>query len=169
MDPVEVRANVWRASVLAETPLQLASHYPPVLRTVVARRDALGHVMRTDDGKPMLSIRDDTEPGAAVGVSLSGPMLRLLGHEDGYGLSFPTRRALYAWRKYCRRKHRRWPDHRDGPLCGDVAVAVIRDRVPVRRAAAEHGLSYFRCLAYLREATGWMSNQQEQWFERSAQ
>src|SRR5690348_11112766 len=49
------------------------------------------------------------EPSAAIGMTVNARLLRLLGHPDGYGASFPWSKALWRLRAECRRKH---PHHR---------------------------------------------------------
>lgn len=73
-----------------------------------------------------------------VGMTLSGPLLRLIEHHDG------VRALLHRWERTCRSKHRRWPDHAQQAMCATLAWMTIRDRFSLSYAAAANGLSYAR-------------------------
>jgi hypothetical protein len=69
------------------------------------------------------------EPGAAVGMPMSGPMLRKIGHPEGYGSLYPWSKALWMLRVECRRRHH---DHRSadrpywrGSLCHEAVKLVV--------------------------------------------
>jgi hypothetical protein len=72
------------------------------------------------------------EPGAAVGMPLSGRLLRYVSHPEGFGAEFPWTRALFRLKYHCRREH---PFHRAGDrpywrgsLCWSlVQMCVIRE------------------------------------------
>ena len=71
----------------------------------------------------------DSEPAAAIGMTVSGPLLRRIGHPEGYGQLFPYAKALWLLKVECRRSH---PQHRDskrpywrGSLCHEAVLAVV--------------------------------------------
>lgn len=51
----------------------------------------------------------DEEPGARVGMTMSGRLLRYVGHPEGYGADFPWSKAYWHLAVECRRAH---PGHR---------------------------------------------------------
>jgi hypothetical protein len=76
------------------------------------------------------------EPGAATGMAMSGRLLKLLGHPEGYGADFPWLKALWLLRVECRRHH---PHHRSadrpywrGALCYEAVklVCIGGDALP---------------------------------------
>ena len=72
------------------------------------------------------------EDGAAIGMTISGRLLKYLSHPEGYGSDFPWSKALYRLRWHCRKEH---PYHRSadrpywrGALCHQlVTFTVIRE------------------------------------------
>ena len=78
----------------------------------------------------------DQEPAAAIGMTISGRLLRYVGHPEGYGSDFPWSKALYRLRFHCRKRHL---DHRAadrpywrGSLCWQaVHLTVVRNFGPV--------------------------------------
>jgi hypothetical protein len=69
------------------------------------------------------------EPATRTGMSMSGPLLRYLGHPEGYGELYPWARALWELRHWCRREHR---FHRDasrpywrGSLCHSLVRLTV--------------------------------------------
>lgn len=69
------------------------------------------------------------EPGAGTGMPMSGPMLRYLGHPEGYGDKHPWSKAWWLLKVECRRKHH---SHRGidrpywrGSLCHQAVKLVI--------------------------------------------
>jgi hypothetical protein len=80
------------------------------------------------------------EPADANGMNLSGRMVKLLGHPEGFGSDFPWSRALYRLRWDCRKNH---PNHRGadvpywrGSLCHELVRFVILREFSVQSAAA---------------------------------
>jgi hypothetical protein len=74
------------------------------------------------------------EPAAATGMSMSGALLRFLGHPEGFGDQHPWLRARYQLRFHCRRNH---PEHRSaerpywrGSLCQQAVDLCVMGRVP---------------------------------------
>ena len=69
------------------------------------------HVGRLVARQPPTSLNPKTgelkqEPAAAIGMTMSGPLLRRLGHPEGYGQSYPWTKALWLTRRWCRKEHR---------------------------------------------------------------
>lgn len=72
------------------------------------------------------------EPAAAIGMTVSGPMLRRIGHPEGFGSHHPWSSGLWRLRYHCRRNH---PFHRAsdrpywrGSLCHQLVVfTIMRD------------------------------------------
>lgn len=69
------------------------------------------------------------EPGAAVGMPMSGRLLKYLGHPEAFGSDFPWSKALWLLRRECRAKH---PHHRGanepywrGSLCHQAVTFVV--------------------------------------------
>jgi hypothetical protein len=92
------------------------------------------HVGRLVSRQPPTSLDLNTgvleqEPAAAVGMTMSGALLRRLGHPEGYGAAHPWMKALWLTRSWCRRQHRRryhsverqW----DGALCQQMVRFVV--------------------------------------------
>ena len=69
------------------------------------------------------------EPAAAIGMTMSGPLLRRLGHPEGYGQSYPWTKALWLMRRWCRNDHRRRyhsvERHWNGSLCHQLVIFVV--------------------------------------------
>ena len=151
-----VALGQWRVQYEAETPRRLNVIAPPTTSTVKISGPPGGRTYE-------LETRE--EPAAAIGMSLSAPMVRLLGHHEGYGLAFPVRRALAEWNRYCRAHHQRWPDHIDQPACSVIAYAVIRDQCSLVWAAEQAGVSYLRAERLLTAAVERMASWQGRWFE----
>ena len=78
------------------------------------------------------------EEAAAIGMNLSGAMLRLLDNANG------TRALLRRWERFCRQKHGRWPDHAEETMCSILAWRTVRDGWSLFFAANQYGLSYER-------------------------
>ena len=79
------------------------------------------------------------EPGSAVGMSMSGRLLRYLSHPEGYGSDFAWSKALYGLRWHCRKRH---PHHRSadrpywrGALCHQAVMLVVVRRFSPQNAA----------------------------------
>jgi hypothetical protein len=79
------------------------------------------------------------EPAAAIGMSMSGRLLRLLGHPEGYRGAHPWLEAWHKLRWNCRRNH---PYHRAGDrpywrgsLCHELVRFVIVDDWSVHNAS----------------------------------
>lgn len=111
-----------RASLLAETPSSMVTARPPLTSQVQADNSVL--VIE--------------EPPAAIGMTLTAPLLRLLDNPAG------VRGLLRRWERYCRGKHQRWPDHANGPVCAEIAYAVIRDGTGLLWAAEQAGVDWLR-------------------------
>jgi hypothetical protein len=69
------------------------------------------------------------EPAAAIGMTVSGRLLRYVSHPEGFGSDFPWSKALWLLRVECRRRH---PHHRSakrpywrGSLCHEAVKLVI--------------------------------------------
>ena len=103
------------------------------------------------------------EPAAVIGLSLSGSMVRLLGHPEGYGLRFIVRRALHSFEAYCSRKHRAWPDHKDCPLCAQMAWSTIRDGTSLLYLSETHSVALPRAERMLLRACDFIDSQRERW------
>jgi hypothetical protein len=80
------------------------------------------------------------EPAAAIGMTVSGRLLRYVSHPEGYGADFPWSKALYRLRWDCRKNH---PNHRGadvpywrGSLCHELVRFVILREFSVQSAAA---------------------------------
>jgi hypothetical protein len=111
-----------RVSLRDETPVSMVSHRPPLTSQVQADNSVL--VIE--------------EPAAVIGMTLTAPLLRLLDNPSG------IRGLLRRWERYCRGKHQRWPDHADGPICAEIAYAVIRDGTGLLWAAEQVGIDWLR-------------------------
>lgn len=79
------------------------------------------------------------EPAAAIGMTVSGRLLRYVGHPDGMGSDFPWARSVAKLRYDCRRNH---PHHRGadvpywrGSLCHQFVRLVIMQGRSVEQAA----------------------------------
>lgn len=107
-------------------------------------RDDL-HVERTVSRQPPTTLDLHTglleeEPADGVGMNLSGPMIRKLGHPDGYGAHHPWSKALWHVRSWCRRDHRRryhasepqW----NGSLCHQMMMYTVVHGWSIQNAAA---------------------------------
>lgn len=100
------------------------------------------------------------EDGAAIGMTMSGRLLKYLSHPEGYGTSFPWSRALYAMRGWCRREHRRryhaaerqW----NGSLCHQLVRYVVIHNWSVENAGRI--LTYDNPEPVLREALTWIEH-----------
>jgi hypothetical protein len=147
----------WQASYRAETPLKLTAFSPPVTTVVHTR---------TIQGRRTYELRSEEEPAPAIGMALSASMVRLLGHDEGYGLAFPVRRALAGLTRHCRHDHKRWPDHAEQLACACLAYAVIANGVPLPLAAREIGIRPARADRLLRAAVVWMAAEQARWFAK---
>jgi hypothetical protein len=102
------------------------------------------HVGRLVARQPPTSLDLNTgelkqEPAAAIGMTIAGPLLRRLGHPEGYGSSYPWMKALWLLRRECRKEH---PYHRAadrpywrGSLCHQFTSFVIIGGFSVRNAA----------------------------------
>lgn len=74
----------------------------------------------------------DEEPAAAIGMTISGLLLRRLGSPADYGAAFPWAKAYWLLRSWCRRNH---AEHRGaerpywrGALCyQSVRLTVIEE------------------------------------------
>ena len=150
--------SLWQASLEAETPRRLTVTAPPVTRTVKITEDVI-------DGRKVrqYEYEEEEEPPDRGGMNLSAAMIRLIGHDEGYGLAFPVRRALAEWNRYCRSHHQRWPDHATRPVCAELAYAVIRNRYSLAWAAEQSGVSYLRAERLLIGAVREMAAMQERW------
>lgn len=96
-------------------------------------RDEL-HIERLVQRQPPTTLDLNTgvlhqEPAAAIGMTISGRLLKYVSHPEGYGADFPWSRALYRLRFDCRRNH---PYHRAadrpywrGSLCWQLVTFVI--------------------------------------------
>lgn len=138
---------------------QLTVTRPPVTR----------HVM---DGNVVLTVQ---EPADAVGRNLSAPMIALIGAHQADEARYdrgrhPVRAALVAWERVCRREHRQvpgrapmWPDHVHGPLCADLAWAIVRDEMSLNAAALFFGCEYPRAERLLDRATRYMRSSIDRW------
>jgi hypothetical protein len=80
------------------------------------------------------------EPAAAIGMTVSGRLLRYVSHPEGYGSDFPWSKALWKLRVHCRRDH---PYHRAadrpywrGALCHQLVTFVIIREWSVANAAS---------------------------------
>lgn len=105
----------------------------------------------------------EQEPGPAIGMALSGRMVRLIGHHENYGMVFPVRRSLSEWERKCRREHARWPDHRDRPVCAELAWGLIRDRASMVWLCDQLDVSIGRADRLVALALEYMRNRQSQW------
>ena len=105
------------------------------LHRQLLRDDA--HIARLVSRQPPTSLDLHTgvlheEPAAAIGMNMSGRLLKYVGHPEGYGSDFPWSKALFRLRYQCRREH---PYHRAadrpywrGSLCHElVRFTVIRE------------------------------------------
>jgi hypothetical protein len=71
----------------------------------------------------------DEEPAAAIGMTVSGRLLRYVSHPEGYGSDFPWSKALWNLKAWCRREH---PFHRGadvpywrGSLCWQLVYLTV--------------------------------------------
>jgi hypothetical protein len=69
------------------------------------------------------------EDGTRIGMTMSGRLLKYVGHPEGYGADFPWSKALWLLRVECRRRHH---DHRAadrpywrGSLCHEAVKLVV--------------------------------------------
>lgn len=96
----------------------LTSYQPPSTRSVSSWRD--------DYGEVHYSISVQEEPAAAVGMSLSAPMVSFTAgiaesqEFTSYGPRHPIRQALCSWERICQRKH-----VHAGPSCGELVRLAI--------------------------------------------
>jgi hypothetical protein len=69
------------------------------------------------------------EDGTRIGMTMSGRLLKYVGHPEGYGADFPWSKALWLVRSWCRREHRRRyhsvEKHWDGSLCHQLVKYVV--------------------------------------------
>jgi hypothetical protein len=69
------------------------------------------------------------EDGTRIGMTMSGRLLKYVGHPEGYGADFPWSKALWLVRSWCRREHRRRyhsvEKHWDGALCHQLVKYVV--------------------------------------------
>jgi hypothetical protein len=77
------------------------------------------------------------EDGTRIGMTMSGRLLKYVGHPEGYGADFPWSKALWLLRGWCRRNHRyhMTPRHWDGALCHQLIKYVIIRNWSVENAA----------------------------------
>jgi hypothetical protein len=122
--------------------------------------------------------------GAQIGVSMSGPFVRYLGHPaDEYGNTFPVSRSLYDLRGWCRGRHLEartgpWLDHvvdvaagRDAwsrlstyrPLCARLAYYTVVHRVPLSRLARQERIPDARAEHLLHRALQHAFEQRREW------
>ncbi len=130
-----------------ESAIDITASAPPITRQLL------------QDG----SLEITEEPGSQVGMSLSSPMIRLVGHHEGFGLIFSIRRALHGWERFCRSKHQRWPDHVDAPVCAVLTWGTVRDKFSPAFMAAELEVSYPRAERMLATAIAWIRRREEMW------
>ncbi|HEX7023126.1 MAG TPA: hypothetical protein VF171_09735 [Trueperaceae bacterium] len=124
-----------RASLRDETPIALVSHTPPLTSDVVRDKD---WAAKHPEDAPRYLVAPKEEPAAALGMTLAAPLLRLLDNPSG------IRGLLRRWERYCRGKHQRWPDHASGPICSQIAYAVIRDGAGLIYTAEQLGIDWLR-------------------------
>ena len=100
----------------------------------------------------------DQEPAAAIGMTISGRLLRYVSHPEGYGSDFPWSKALWLLRSWCRREHRyhMTPRHWNGSLCHQLVIFVVIRGWSVQNAAAI--LAYDNPEPILRDAFTFMED-----------
>src|SRR5579859_5569358 len=120
---------------------RLATTRPPVTR----------EIQRTErGGEEHFTLISTEEDPSALGYTVSGELLALVGaftaYDAPYGRRHPLRAAMTEWERTCRRRHRIVPgrnaylDHADGPLCADVLWAAIRDYDEIPTLCRRHAL-----------------------------
>jgi hypothetical protein len=146
-DPAQLLSALveWRDAYREESHVKLVTSVPPVTSQVQADNTVIV----------------EEEPAAAIGMNLSGAMVRLLGHPEGYGRQFEARRALHAWTRFCRSRHARWPDHRGEATCSSLAWMLIRDGYGLSFSADLLDVSLSRAARMLDEGLTWMAAEQE--------
>lgn len=122
---------------------RLATTRPPVTHEIERSVDSRG--------EEHFTVVDLEEDPSALGYTVSGELLDLIGSfaADGprYGRRHPLRAAMTEWERTCRRRHRIVPgrssylDHADGPLCADILWAAIRDLDEIPTLCRRHQLS----------------------------
>jgi hypothetical protein len=69
------------------------------------------------------------EPAAAIGMTVSGRLLRYVSHPEGYGADFPWSKAFWHLKNWCRKEHytHRGPDRTywRGSLCYEAVKLVV--------------------------------------------
>ena len=138
----------WRVALASEPPSRVTAQHPPELTEVV-------------DGVRFRVI----DPGAGIGVSMSGNFVRYL--DGSGGRQFPVHDALMAWDRKCRKDHSRWADHRGRPVCSEIVWAVIRDQTSILWASEQSGVSFARGERLLQMAVKWMADKQGQWWSHT--
>lgn len=110
------------------------------------------------------------EPGAAVGMTMSGRLLRYVSHPEGYGSDFPWSKALWHLRGWCRRNHRRRyhaaERHWNGSLCHQLVIYVVIKGWSAQNAGQI--LAYDNPEPVLREAFGFIEVKMDD-FRRAAE
>jgi hypothetical protein len=103
-------------------------------------RDDL-HIDRLVARQPPTSLDLNTgvlhqEPAAAIGMTVSGRLLRYVSHPEGFGSDFPWGKAWWLLRVECRRRHRhhRGPAEWNGSLCHQLVRYVVINGWSVQNA-----------------------------------
>lgn len=125
--------SAWRVSYFHEAPSKIVSFRPPTFRD------------------PNTGIIQEAE-GAALGMNLSGAMVKLLDHPGG------TRGLLRRWERFCRQRHRGLSSHPVEGACAALLYYVIRDRLTVKTAADAVGVDVKTALGLITAATRQMSH-----------
>ena len=153
-----------REEFRAESVLTMTVSSPPV--TVHVRPDDKWNKDHPDDKRYIYE--SEEEPADQNGLNLSSDMIRLIGHDEGYGLRFAVRRGLHSWERHCRAHHGRAPDHGGNPAGATLLWAVIRDGFSVIFMARELNVSLERAERMLTSGIEHIDRQRERWETWSA-
>jgi hypothetical protein len=100
------------------------------------------------------------EDGTRIGMTMSGRLLKYVGHPDGFGADFPWSKALYRLRWHCRKHHEfhRASDrpYWRGSLCHQLVTFTVIRGFSVQNAAEI--LRYDNPEPVLREALQWIED-----------
>lgn len=161
--PLEELLGEARDAFAGEMAIPMTVEQPPALYD----RDATG----------ALVLDMDAARGAQVGLSMSAPLVRRLGHPEGFRNVFPVARALDDLRGWCRGRHLEarsgpWLDHLadvgigpdlQRPLCARLAHYAVVWRMQPAWSAHIEDLSGATVRRLLKGALEHMWDQRRHW------
>lgn len=100
------------------------------------------------------------EPAARIGMTVSGRVLRLIGHPAGYGRAHPWLHSLYRLGWYCRNEHHDHAERRAwrGALCAQLVRLVVVDQLPLPATCQVLELDVERTRPVLANALRWIES-----------